>query len=283
MNAGRLVRNLIWKLRLRFPTLRLDTAGTARSGIAWFDPSDPRQMYAIPFYCCTCTPVSPRAANTVDFQMPGAGAHGVFLNLLDAAGNEFAHYELQEASAYMGCLGAALPVFEDGYDQLRNPLMFACGLEYELVGSADVRLQKLLDDPAEFMFVARPGIHVVTEGPADLSLSSLWGPVAFTGYDPSQYVDASLSWPLTTVLSVLRDGLPAFPRRRYSRWRLELVSPVPAPPYDIKIAFAEGPISGESLGTADKHEPQFDPATWRFYNPARVGWTGRLEFRIVVW
>lgn len=283
MSAGRLVRNLVWKLRLRFPDRRLDTQGTTRSGVAWCDPSDPRQMYTIPFYSCTCTPVSPRAADIVDYQMPGAGAHGVFLNLLDAAGNKFAHYELQEASAYMGCLGAALPIFEQEYDQLQNPLMFASGLEYELVGSADVRLRKVLDDPEEFMFIGRPGIHIVIEGPADLLLSSLWGPITFTGYDPSQYADTSLNWPLTTALSVLRDGLPAFPRRRYSRWRLELVSPVPAPPYGIKIVFAEGPVNSDALGTADRYEPQFDPATWRFYNPARVGWAGRLEFRIVVW
>jgi hypothetical protein len=95
---------------------------------------------------------------------------------------------------------------------------------------------------------------------------------------------------LLGYVTVPRRGgdLLFFPPRNYSRWRLDLVSPNPPAPHKLKISFASGPIIADKLQAPDQAEPEFvwtpgNPPIAIFNNPAKPGWTGRLEYRIVVW
>lgn len=304
---GRMARNLTYRLRLHFPTLALVSgSGVARSGIAWCDPNDHAQEFPIPFAYMHCfaainhPPAGPCygfAADTVDaiaYNPPWTYQPGPRLELRDAHGTIFGYFAL---TAPWNALDLPLGLtfaWAAGYDHKANPFGFAAGLEYALYssGNTDVQMTKTLTDPSEFIFVAHAGTHVVTEGRADLSLYSGWPSMSFTGYNPSQYAD--LSTPFNGILTVgamlaaIGGGLPPFPPRNYTRWRLELSSPNPVVPYAILVRHAEGPVTGDKLQAPDWADSHFhytagSPPVVKFYNPAVAGWTGTLTFRMTVW
>jgi len=300
---GRIVRNLLYRLRLYFPTLALVSgSGEAKSGIAWCDPSDHDQQFPVHFSYMDYYPRAPWPADVLNFTNNSPGdpdPHGAHLSLVDAAGAAFARFTLQEPTPYAARVlndrtVAAGFSWEAGFDPTLNPFGIANGIEYILQGNADYNLEKTLASPEEFIFAAVYGMHIVTEGPFDLSLAEgsgfPWNPIVFDHYDPAASANlAYLFWdagaPLTVngILASLPDGLPPSPRRTYTRWQLELKSPNAPSPYNVPVIFATGPIVADLIRAADWYGPYWEPATKYFYNPFVNGWTGELEFSVTVW
>ncbi|MGD0092981.1 MAG: hypothetical protein ABSE73_23965 [Planctomycetota bacterium] len=286
MTPGRIVRSTRYQLELSFPYTALNSNTQPLSGISWADPADHTTQFPIPFWACGVAPKSPPASSLVIVHdMLGSGGQAL-LHLCDSDGNHFAHYTLGLQSPQIG-VGTSLalpPAWEQNYkglgsafDGYENPLAFACGLEYELLPNPGDEIGKALDDPAVFLVLARAGVTQFLEQIPDVTL---WAPAAwiiFNGATPA-YRDCSAFFGPACQLM-----LPKWPLRRYSRWRLELLTGNPPAPYTIKQVYAEGPVTGDVLQAADSYEPEWDPATKQLANPTPAGWTEPLQFRIVVW
>lgn len=284
---GRQLQHTMWLLSLHFDVLNLSNGNTEQSARAWCDPADHSQVYPVPFYCCEVLPKD--LLPDVDDYLGGGDAGWILLNLLDPSGAVIGYFA---SNGSLWPLSPVLPhLFWDDhtpppplYDPYVNPLGYASCIEYLLHGTAGHTLTKVLPDPFHVRCVGRPGVNALLDGPPILMRSH---GIVFPGDPPQAYVDLSLYFGSTTavVLGATFNGYGYdSPPRKYSRWRLEIESPVPPPPYDIVQVFAEGPVlPTDFLGPADTYESEWDPATKRFYNPLKPGWSEETSFRIIVW